>query len=105
MSVAQIFKALGDPARLEIVRRLANGSTYTVGALSKDLGMSRQGARKQMQVLVEAKVIQLKPHGRETEVVLDATSLMAAKTFISAIESQWDNRLAALKAFTESNEG
>jgi DNA-binding transcriptional ArsR family regulator len=101
VAVAQVFKALGDPVRLEIVRRLSDGSAYTVGNLSKDLGLSRQGARKQLQVLVSANVVHLKPSGRETQVTLDASSLELARTFIADLERQWEQRLNALKELLE----
>ena len=102
MEAVQIFKALGDPIRLEIVKRLSNGSSYTMNNLSKDLGVSRQGARKQIQVLLSAKVVNLEPVGRETLVSLDLSSLELARTFISNIEEQWDQRLMALKNFVEN---
>ncbi len=101
MTAAQIFKALGDPVRLEIVKRLADGSAYTMNNLSKDLGISRQGARKQIQVLVSANVVFLKPIGRETLVTLDMSSLELARAFITSMENQWDQRLNALKNFVE----
>tara|TARA_R110000868_G_scaffold216330_1_gene466441 strand:- start:25 stop:336 length:312 start_codon:yes stop_codon:yes gene_type:complete len=102
VQAVQIFKALGDPVRLEIVKRLSNGSSYTMNNLSKDLGVSRQGARKQIQVLLSAKVVNLEPVGRETLVSLDLSSLELARTFISNIEEQWDQRLMALKNFVEN---
>lgn len=101
MVAVQIFKALGDPVRLEIVKRLSDGSSYTMNNLSKDLGVSRQGARKQIQVLLSANVVHLNPVGRETLVSLDRSSLELARTFISNIEAQWDQRLSALKDFVE----
>ena len=101
MIEAEIYKALGDPVRLEIVKRLASGTPYTIGELSKNLGVTRQGARKQLQVLVSAKVVNLSTKGRETEVVLDTTKLEIARQFIAKLEYQWDQRLQALKSFTE----
>ena len=101
MAIEQIFKALGDPVRLAIVTRLSDGSTYTIGKLSEDLGVSRQGARKQIQALVSADVIQLQPVGRETQVTLNSTSLQEARLFITQLEQQWDQRLQALKQLME----
>ena len=101
MSVAPIFKALGDPVRLEIVKRLSDGSTYTLGNLSEGLGVSRQGARKQIQVLESAKIIKIKSVGRETRVTLNAAPLEKARAFIASLEAQWDSRLQALKDFVE----
>lgn len=101
MIEAEIYKALGDPVRLEILRRLASGSSYTIGELSKNLGVSRQGARKQLQVLVSVNVVKLSSKGRETQVSLDTSNLRLAAQFISKLESQWDQRLEALKNLVE----
>lgn len=97
----QIFKALGDPIRLEIVKRLSNGSDYTIGILLKDLGVSRQGARKQLQVLVSAKIVELDSVGRETNVSLNTTTLEIARKFIAKLENEWDQRLNKLKNLVE----
>ncbi|MEZ4222489.1 MAG: helix-turn-helix domain-containing protein [Polyangiaceae bacterium] len=104
MIEAEIYKALGDPIRLEIVRRLATRSTSTVGELSADLGISRQGARKQLQVLVDANVVHLEQRGRQTDVTLNTKTLAVAQAFIAKLERQWDNRLAALKKYVEESE-
>lgn len=101
MLEAEIYKALGDPIRLQIVMRLAGGSRATIGELSKNLGITRQGARKQLQVLVSANVVHLVPQGRETQVVLDASTLHTARRFIAELERQWDRRLEALRDFVE----
>lgn len=100
-AVAQLFKALGDPVRLQIVQRLSNGVPLCMGELSKDLGISRQGARKQIQALVLANVVQLHPAGREVKVQLDAGALAQGRDFITSLEAQWDQRLQALKQFVE----
>lgn len=100
-AAAQLFKALGDPVRLQIVQRLSHGAVLCLGELSKDLGISRQGARKQIQALVSAKVVQLYPVGREVKVQLDAAALAQGRAFIARLEAQWDQRLQALKQFTE----
>ncbi|GAB3382422.1 helix-turn-helix domain-containing protein [Spongiibacter taiwanensis] len=98
-----VYKALGDPVRLEMVRRLA-GKVCTVGELSADLGVSRQGARKQLQVLVSADVVILQQRGRQTDVSLNRQALKVARDFITQLERQWDDRLIALKDFVEGSE-
>jgi len=103
MVEAEIYKALGDPIRLELVKRLSARSTCTVGELSMNLGISRQGARKQLQVLVDANVVHLKPRGRLTDVTLDTKTLQIARAFIAQLERQWDERLDALKKYVEDS--
>ena len=104
MIEAQIYKALGDPIRLEMVRRLAMSSPSSIGELSADLAVTRQGARKQLQVLVNANLVQLQQQGRQTLVTLDRQTLDVARAFIAQLEQQWDERLAALKDFVEGGD-
>lgn len=104
MIEAAVYKALGDPIRLEIVVRLSATSTSTVGELSANLGISRQGARKQLQVLANANVVHLTPRGRQTDVTLDTKTLRIARSFISQLERQWDSRLEALKNYVEESD-
>ncbi|RJQ34531.1 ArsR family transcriptional regulator [Candidatus Parcubacteria bacterium] len=102
MTEAQVFKALGDPVRLEIVKRLSDGAIHTMGSLTKNLDISRQGARKQVQVLVSANIVHLKPNGREVQVLLDINSLKLGKKFITHLEREWDTRLSKLKEILET---
>ena len=98
---AQIFKALGDPLRLIIVKRLSDGSTYTLGDITAGLGMTRQGARKQIRVLESANLVHLKPNGREVNVTLNIKQFKSGKDFIEDLETKWDKRLSKLKDFLE----
>lgn len=102
-ALAEVFKALGDPIRLEIVQRLSRGESVTIGDVSSGLGVTRQGARKHLQVLVEANVVKLEPRGRGVYVRFEADTLNAAQEFISEVEKRWDARLEALRQFVENN--
>ena len=102
MLVAETFKALGDPIRLEMIKRLADGSHYNVSGLSEGLGLTRQGARKHIQVLAKVQLVSLQTVGRQIEVRLDPESLSVAKSFISDLVLLWDQRLQALREFVES---
>lgn len=101
MAAAEIFRALGDPIRLEMVQRLTRGGRCTIKAISEGLGITRQGARKHLQVLADARVVALQPEGRDVLVSLDPESLDQAKLFIAELERRWDTRLDALKRFVE----
>ena len=101
MAVAELFRALGDPTRVEMVRRLSSGNPYTLTSASSELEISRQGARKHLQILAEAKVINLEPKGRETIVRLNRDTLEQGKAFIAELEQRWDKRLAALRRFVD----
>lgn len=97
MAVAEVFRALGDPVRLEMVQRLTKSRRSTISDISADLGVTRQGARKHLQVLVNANLVVLEPQGRDVIVRLEPDALEGARSFIAQIERQWENRLQALK--------
>ena len=101
MAVAELFRALGDPTRLEMVRRLSGGDSYTISMLSSGLDVTRQGARKHLQTLVDAKIVTLQPKGRDTVVFLDWEALERSKAFIVDLEQRWDTRLEALRLLVD----
>ena len=103
MAVAELFRALGDPNRLEMVKRLSSGEIYTINTVSQGLEITRQGARKHLQILVDSDLVRLKSKGRDTQVMLNKKKLDEGRAFIAELELQWDSRLAALKRVVEEN--
>jgi predicted ArsR family transcriptional regulator len=71
--------------------------------VSRGLGITRQGARKHLQVLVDARLVVLEPRGREVHVQLARDALAPARAFIEKLERDWDRRLGALKRFLEQS--
>jgi len=103
MTVAEVFHALGDPVRLEMVQRLARSQPCTIATVSHGLGITRQGARKHLQVLVDAKLVVLEPRGREVHVQLETGALDRARSFLARLERKWDQRLEALRRSLEGS--
>jgi len=97
--VAETFKALSDPVRLEIIERLSSGSAYTLSGVSEGLGLTRQGVRKHVQVLADARLVTLKTEGRNTTLLFEPQSLQAANAFIEQLEQKWETRLQALRDY------
>ena len=103
MAVAELFRALGDPNRLEMVKRLSTGEAYTINTVSQGLDITRQGARKHLQILVDSDLVRLKSKGRDTHVLLNKKKLDEGRAFIVELERQWDLRLQALKRVVEGD--
>ena|ERR1700694_2113968 len=101
MAVVELFRALGDPSRLEMMRRLSTGESYTINSVSQGLDITRQGARKHLQILADAHLIMLKSKGRDTSVQLNRQTLEQGRAFISELERRWDMRLEALRRFVD----
>lgn len=102
MPVVELFRALGDPNRLEMINRLASGERFTINTLSQGLEITRQGARKHLQILVDSHLVTLETKGRDTLVSLDRKRLDEGKAFILEMERRWDQRLEALRLVVES---
>jgi DNA-binding transcriptional ArsR family regulator len=104
MAEADLFRALGDRTRLEMVRRLSSGVPHTITSVSSGLDISRQGARKHLQMLADAKVITLESRGRDTSVRLERETLERGRAFIAELELRWDERLEDLRRFVDDEQ-
>jgi DNA-binding transcriptional ArsR family regulator len=100
-ALAQVFHALGDPVRLEMVQRLVAHQPRTIASLSEGFSISRQGARKHLQVLADASLVALEPRGREVHVHLEPEAIEGARAFLARLERDWDRRLDALRRSIE----
>jgi DNA-binding transcriptional ArsR family regulator len=104
MHAATVFRALGDPVRLQMVQRLTSARPCTIGSVSSGLGITRQGARKHLQVLSDAELVVLEPKGRDVLVHLEPRTLNLAMSVLADLERKWEIRLEALKAFIEEGQ-
>jgi DNA-binding transcriptional ArsR family regulator len=63
LELSAVLHALSDPARLEIVRRLADGDEPSCGAF--DFGLSKATLSHHFRVLRESGVVLVRPEGRK----------------------------------------
>jgi DNA-binding transcriptional ArsR family regulator len=93
----QVFSALADPNRRQIIERLAGGGPASATALAGQLGVSRQGAAKHLAGLTEAGIVTPSRQGREVLYELQDHGLRPGTTWFDRIGSEWDRRLTSLK--------
>jgi DNA-binding transcriptional ArsR family regulator len=98
---ASVFAALGDPTRLALVNRLSDGSRRSIAQLSEDHPLSRQAITKHLHVLEGARIVRHERAGRERLYALDPAPIEDIRRYVESISSQWDARLARLKALVE----
>lgn len=100
MSAAQVsdevFTALADPIRREILTRLSRGGPQTTGALTSRMGMTRQGASRHLATLESCGLVTSRRHGREILRELNPAPLRGTEEWIQSLADQWDQRLARL---------
>ena len=99
---ARVFAALGDPTRLALVDKLADGARRSIAQLSEGETVTRQAITKHLRVLESAKIVRSERAGRETLYVLDPLPISEARTYIDAVARRWDEALGRLKAFAEN---
>ena len=101
-TLAGVFAALGDPTRLKLVALLCAGGAFSIGQLTANTDISRQGVTKHLHVLAQAGVVRDIKRGRERLWQLEPAQIEEAKRTLEVIGQQWDVALAKLKLFAES---
>lgn len=96
----QIFLALADATRREMVNRLAN-KEQTVSELTKGFPMSLAAASKHIKILERANVVKRRVEGRTHYISLSAEPLAQALDWISIYRQFWQKRLDKLSDVIE----
>ena len=92
-----VFAALGDPTRREVLRLVAGGPT-TATELAMVMPISRQAVSKHLSALNEAGLVERTVSGREVRYSLRAEPLSDVVGWVKDVGTAWDKRLAALKS-------
>ena len=101
----EVFAALADPTRWQVLSLLAARGEGTATTLASELPVSRPAVIKHLNVLDRAGLVQGRRNGREVRFVVRPERLDATAQWLAGIASEWDARLAAIKRIAESAEG
>lgn len=93
----RLFRALGDPVRLEIVETLAEGP-LAVRPLAARFAVSRPAVSRHLRVLSDAGLVTSERVGRENVYRLEPTPFREAEAWLRSL---WRGRLGALKRLVE----
>ena len=97
----QIFMALADKSRREIVHRLAS-SELTINELAAGFDISLAAVSKHIKMLEKAKIVKRRIEGRVHRISLVPEQLTGALDWISIYRSFWKNRLDRLGQIIEN---
>lgn len=101
----QIWKALADPTRREILDLLRDGPRKTTAIVEHFPRLSRFGVMKHLDVLRQAKLVLTHSEGRARVNALNAAPIRAiAERWIGKYEAFWSNTLLRVKEDLESGE-
>jgi DNA-binding transcriptional ArsR family regulator len=103
----EVFKALADPTRRELLDRLYRRNGQTLTALERKLPMSRFGVMKHLKVLEEANLVVTRKRGREKLHFLNPVPIrLVYERWVSKYAEPWATSLTGLKReLEEANDG
>jgi DNA-binding transcriptional ArsR family regulator len=99
--VRDVYSAVADPTRRQLLQLLADGGELSLHELTGHFDMGRTAVSKHLAVLREAGLVTDRKVGRETRYRLDATPLREMQDWVSSYERFWTDRLDRLKTFLE----
>ncbi|PCI74834.1 MAG: transcriptional regulator [SAR86 cluster bacterium] len=98
---AQLFAALGDNTRLQLINRLGGGERNSISGLSAGMKLSRQGVTKHLRVLENAGVVKSTRVGRELHFSLQPEALTPLQEYLDLVSTQWDDAIERLRSLVE----
>lgn len=100
----EVFSALGDPTRWQVLATLAERGEGTATVLARDLPVSRPAVMKHLAVLDRVGLVGSRKVGREVLYSPRSDRLEATARRLAELAVAWDSRLAALKVLAEAPE-
>jgi DNA-binding transcriptional ArsR family regulator len=101
MGADEVFTALSDPTRRQVLSLVAEGRAQTATELAAALPVSRQAVAKHLAVLEEARLVDAQRAGRAMRFRATPAPLNDAIAWMAEVGGQWDARLQRLRAATE----
>lgn len=100
-TTADVFNAIAEPRRREIIDMLAGGRSYAVGELVRRLRLPQPAVSKHLGVLRQVGVVSVKRHGRHRLYRLRAEELKPVYEWAKTFERYWSHQLDRIKEQAE----
>lgn len=92
------YRALANPSRREMLRRLSKERTLTVSELAAPLPIALNTVMKHLDVLADAGLVERLKTGRVVTVTLSPKPMAEAMAWLEKTEAFWSSRLDRLSA-------
>ena len=97
-----VFQAIADPTRREIIGLLAN-KTLTLNGVAENFEISRPAISKHIKILTECGLVVIKQQGRERFCAVDFNRLKEVAEWVKQYNRFWNEKLDALGSFLEGS--
>ena len=99
-----LWSAVGDPTRRQLLDLLLADGGGTATTLSGRVPVTRQAVAKHLGVLDRVGLVHVTPAGRERRYEVDEAQLARAVAQLADVGSAWDARLQRIKRIAEAIE-
>ncbi len=99
-----VFTALADSTRRDLLTTLAESSPRTATQLAEAYPITRQGILKHLNILEGAGLVSVQQKGREKRYSFTPEPLSELELWVKQLEAKWDSRLLRLKNFIEDDD-
>jgi DNA-binding transcriptional ArsR family regulator len=96
-----VFQAIADPTRREIIGLLAN-NTLTLNGVAENFDVSRPAISKHIKILSECGLVVIKQQGRERYCNVNFNKLKEVSDWVTQYHQFWSKKLDDLEAFLGS---
>jgi DNA-binding transcriptional ArsR family regulator len=100
-TTADVFNAIGEPHRRQIVELLARSGALTVGTLVVMLGLPQPAVSKHLGVLRKVGIVAVIKQGKQRVYKLEAVKLKTVHDWVKAFEGLWSHQLDRIKERAE----
>jgi DNA-binding transcriptional ArsR family regulator len=100
-TTTDVFNAIAEPRRRQIVELLAGRGALAVGTLVVALGLPQPAVSKHLGVLRQVGVVTVSKHGKQRVYNLQAEKLKTVHDWVKAFEELWDHQLDRIKERAE----
>jgi DNA-binding transcriptional ArsR family regulator len=98
----RVFRALADPTRRAVLDLLRRGR-QPAGEIARAFPVSRPAISKHLRLLRQARLVRELRNGRHRLYHLDPQPLREVDQWLEHYRAFWQDKLASLRAFVESN--
>jgi DNA-binding transcriptional ArsR family regulator len=100
-TTTDVFNAIAEPRRREIVELLARRGPQAVGTLVVILGLPQPAVSKHLGVLRKVGVVAVMKQGQQRVYSLEAEKLKTVHDWVKAFEDLWNHQLDRIKERAE----
>jgi len=100
-TTTDVFNAIAEPRRRQIIEVLARRGALAVGALVVTLGMPQPAVSKHLGVLRQVGIVSVTRRGQQRMYQLEAKGLKAVHDWTKKFEQHWSHQLDRIKERAE----